>query len=256
MLVMTPVFKSTYSIGKSILTLEEDSSEGGADSIIEICKENSIKSLVLVEDSMTGFVTAHNRCKEAGMNLVFGLRITCCNGIYDDDDSDHKIIIFANNDKGCRLLYRIYSFAHTETGKVDFGFLNSLLDENLELVIPFYDSFIFNNNFHMKKCLPDFHKVLPTFWIECNNLPFDAILAEKVRKFAGSMMRPVKSVKTILYKNREDAEALQTYKILCNRNFGKAATLSNPNLNHFGSAEFCFESYLEKKHLNYDRTPA
>ena len=44
-------------------------------------------------------------------------------------------------------------------------------------------------------------------------------------------------------------EALQTYKILCNRNFGKAASLSSPNLNHFGSQEFCFESYLEKKEV-------
>ena len=34
---------------------------------------------------------------------------------------------------------------------------------------------------------------------------------------------------------------------LCNRNFGKAATLSSPRLNHFGSKEFCFESYLESK---------
>jgi len=56
-----------------------------------------------------------------------------------------------------------------------------------------------------------------------------------------------KDVKSIFYKKREDVEALQTYKILCNRNFGRAATLSSPNLNHFGSQEFCFESYLEKK---------
>ena len=123
---MTPVFKSTYSIGKSILTLDTKGSEGGPDSIIEICKENSINSLVLVEDSMTGFVTAHNRCKEAGIDLVFGLRITCCNNTSEDDNSDHKIVIFAKNDEGCRLLYRIYSHANTgQNGKVDFFFKKS-----------------------------------------------------------------------------------------------------------------------------------
>ena len=243
---MTPVFKSTYSIGKSILTLDKEGTEDGPDSIIEMCEENSIKSLVLVEDSMTGFVTAHNRCKEAGIDLVFGLRITCCNDTYDDDDSDHKIIIFAKNDEGCRLLYRIYSYAHTgQNGKVDFAFLFGLWNENIELVIPFYDSFIYNNNFHFKKCVPDFSTILPTFWLEANDLPFDGLLAEKVLKFAQGMMRPVKRVKTILYKNRDDAEALQTYKILCNRNFGRAASLSSPNLNHFGSKEFCLESYLQ-----------
>jgi DNA polymerase III alpha subunit len=243
---MIPIFKSTYSIGKSILTLDSKGSEGGPDSIIDICKEHSINPLILVEDSMTGFVTAHNRCKEEGIDLVFGLRITCCNDTFEEDDSDHKIIIFANNDEGCRLLYRIYSYAHTgESGKVDFNFLNGIWNENLELVIPFYDSFIFNNNFYLKKCVPDFHKILPTFWLENNDLPFDGLVAEKVFKFAEGMVRPVKRVKTILYKNREDAEALQTYKILCNRNFGRAASLSSPNLNHFGSKEFCLESYLQ-----------
>ena len=243
---MTPVFKSTYSIGKSILTLDDDDKEGGPDSIFTICDDNKIKSLVLVEDSMTGFVTAHNRCKEAGIDLVFGLRITCCNDTYEDDDSDHKIIIFAKNDEGFRLLYRIYSYAHTgQNGKVDFAFLFGLWNENIELVIPFYDSFIYNNNFHFKKCVPDFSTILPTFWLEVNDLPFDGLLAEKVFKFARGMMRPVKRVKTILYKNRDDAEALQTYKILCNRNFGRAASLSSPNLNHFGSKEFCLESYLQ-----------
>ena len=77
--LMIPVFKSTYSIGKSILTLDEDEIEGGPDSIFTICEENDIKSLVLVEDSMTGFVTAHNKCKDKDIDLVFGLRITCCN---------------------------------------------------------------------------------------------------------------------------------------------------------------------------------
>ena len=244
---MTPVFKSTFSIGKSILTLDKESKEGGADSIIEICKENSIGSLVLVEDSMTGFVTAHNRCQEEGLSLVFGLRVTCCNDINEDDNSDHKIVIFAKNDEGCRLLYKIYSYAHTGKGKVDFAFLNNIWTNDVELVIPFYDSFIFNNNLYLKKCIPDFSDISPTFWVEKNNLPFDGLLERKVIKFSKSLQRPVRLVKSIFYKNKDDAEALQTYKILCNRNFGKAATLSSPRLEHFGSKEFCFESYLESK---------
>ena len=244
---MTPVFKSTYSIGKSILTLDDDDKEGGPDSIFTICEENKIKSLVLVEDSMTGFVTAHNRCKEKGIDLVFGLRLTCCNNTLEDDNSDHKIVIFAKNDEGCRLLYKIYSYAHTGKGKVDFAFLNNIWTNDVELVIPFYDSFIFNNNLYLKKCIPDFSDISPTFWVERNNLPFDTLLERKVIKFSKSLQRPVRLVKSIFYKNKDDVEALQTYKILCNRNFGKAATLSNPRLEHFGSKEFCFESYLESK---------
>ena len=244
---MIPVFKSTYSIGKSILTLDEDEIEGGPDSIFTICEENDVKSLVLVEDSMTGFVTAHNRCKDKDIDLVFGLRLTCCNDTKEDDDSDHKIVVFANDDVGCKLLYKIYSHAHTGNGKVDFAFLNSVWNDSVELIIPFYDSFIFNNNFHLRKCVPDFTKITPTFWVEENDLPFDELLKEKVIAFSTRIDRPAKKVKSIFYKNKRDVEALQTYKIICNRNFGRPATLSSPNLNHFGSNEFCFESYLEKQ---------
>ncbi len=243
---MTPVFKSTFSIGKSILTLDATSSEGGPDSIIEICKEHEIDPLVLVEDTMTGFVKAHNICKENNIRLLFGLRISCCNEISDDDNSEHKVIIFAKNDDGCRLLNKIYSHANTVgEGKIDFKYLNDAWTSDVNLVIPFYDSFIFNNQMHLKKCIPDFSGIDPTFWVESNGLPFDHLIEQKVVKFADGISRPVKKVKTILYKNKTDVEALQTYKVVCNRNFGRAATLSSPNLNHFGSNEFCLESYLQ-----------
>lgn len=131
-------------------------------------------------------------------------------------------------------------------GKVDLAYLNSVWDESsVEMVIPFYDSFLYQNQFYLKNCIPDFMDISPTFWLESNNLPFDFLLAEKVVSFANSIAKPIESVKTILYKNKKDVEALQTYKILCNRNFGRAATLSSPNLDHFGSNEFCLESYLQ-----------
>ena len=63
---MLPVYKSTYSIGKSILSV---------DKIIELSKLDSAKNLILVEDSLTGFVKAHNSCKDEGLQLIFGLRI-------------------------------------------------------------------------------------------------------------------------------------------------------------------------------------
>ena len=216
--------------------------------IIASCKQHDINPLVLVEDSMTGFVKSHTICKEEGIQLIFGLRLTCCNDVSEDGDlSNHKIIIFAKDDEGCKLLNKIYSFSQMlGGGKVDCEYLNSIWSENsLDLVIPFYDSFIHENQLYLKNCIPDFKKISPTFWLENNNLPFDHLLAQKVFKFAETSSRPVERVKTILYDKRADVEALQTYKILCNRNFGRAATLSSPNLNHFGSNEFCLESYLQ-----------
>ena len=86
---MTPVFKSDYSIGKSILTI---------DNVINLYKKSNQKFLLLVEDSMTGFVKAHNVTKQNNIHLVFGLRISCCNDINKQaDNSEHKIVILAKN---------------------------------------------------------------------------------------------------------------------------------------------------------------
>ena len=243
---MIPLFKSCYSIGKSILTLEESSVEEGSDSIIELCQQNKIQDLILVEDSMTGFMKAFLSCKKADLNLIFGLRITCCNSISDENEkSDHKVIIFAKDDEGCKILNRISSFAAVEgNGKIDFKILNSMWNDSVEMAIPFYDSFIFNNNMTMSKCIPDFSKIKPTFFIEDNGLPFDQIVKNSVESFCKDKYE-TQLVKSIYYNKREDYEALITYKIICTRNFGNPSTLDSPNLNHFGSNEFCLESYLE-----------
>ena len=234
---MTPVFKSTYSIGKSILTIEK---------IVELHKSKNSKHLLLVEDSMTGFVKSHNLCKQSKIHLIFGLRIVCCNDVENEEsNSDHKIIILAKNDKGCKLLNKISSFKETQAnGKVDFKYLNSIWqEENLDLIIPFYDSFIHQNQLYLKNCVPDFTKIKPIFWIEKNNLPFDPIVNKCVIDYCKDKYH-MELVKSILYEKRNDVEALQTYKIICGRKFGRPSTLSCPNLNHFGSDEFCFESYL------------
>ena len=100
---MIALFKSTYSIGKSILTLDHprEVKDGGADSIISIAQENNLSSIFLVEDSMIGFLDAHQKCKEYDIQLAFGLRMSCCNNAQDEDkkSSEHKIVIFAKNDQ-------------------------------------------------------------------------------------------------------------------------------------------------------------
>ena len=239
---MLPVYKSTYSIGKSILSI---------DKIIELSKLDSAKNLILVEDSLTGFVKAHNSCKDEGLQLIFGLRINCCNDTNDEDslqDSDHKIIIFAKNDEGCKLLNKISSFSNLEgKGFVDFNYLNKVWDDTkLDLVIPFYDSFIHQNQLYLKNCIPNFKDIKPIFWIEKNNLPFDPLITKATLEYLKGKYEST-LVKSIFYENKEDIEALQTYKIICGRKFGRAATLSMPNLDHFGSDEFCFESYQKNK---------
>jgi len=202
---MIPLFKSHYSIGKSILTLDDPIThkEGGSDSVFSIAVENKLKS-------------------------------------------SHKIILFARDAEGCKLLNTIYSEAFTEHHNcVDHKVLKKHWnDDHLVLAIPFYDSFIYNNLMKFANCTPSFGFTNPTFFIEQNGLPFDNFLEQKVKNYASKNNNKVEYTKSIYYKNKSDVTALQTYKCITGRTFGNK-TLSKPNLDHFGSNEFCFESWKE-----------
>jgi len=245
---MIPLFKSNYSIGKSILTLdapEENPDAEKSDSIFQIAKEENLDKITLVEDTMIGFLEAHKLSKSLGVQLIFGLRINCCNDVNSEDKekSQHKIIIFAKNDLGCKLLNKIYSKAYCEhNGYVDSIELSSIWNKNaLHLAIPFYDSYIYQNSFSFNNCIPNFSFCNPTFFIERNNLPFEQLLTDKIKNISQN----TELTKTIYYKNKKDVFAYQTYRCITNRSFGKEQNLSSPNLNHFGSDEFCWQSFKE-----------
>ena len=69
---MIPLFKSHYSLGRSILTLEDkDEKDDYPDSIIQICKENKMKELYLVEDNMSSFLEAYSNCRKNNIKLNY-----------------------------------------------------------------------------------------------------------------------------------------------------------------------------------------
>jgi DNA polymerase III alpha subunit len=261
--MVIPVFKSTYSHGKSILTFETDCEEDGPDSIIEICLDRGIKDLVLVEDNLTSFMKAFKACDSNGINLIYGVSLIFCSDMQENDtNSFHKGVIFAKDDKGCEIMNKIYSCANTESGflskkqqdpnsemdvvspRIDYKNFYKYWDEkHLSFVVPFYDSFIHKNNFYHREANPDFSKIKnPIFWVENNNLPFDHLISKKVLEYTEKNGYKTCDVKSILYKNKEDIEAFQTYRVLCNRANSKRGDLQNPELDHFGSDEFCIEA--------------
>ncbi len=69
---MLALFKSHYSIGKSILTLNDASKvkDGGSDSIFQIALDNNLSEIILVEDSLIGFSEAYKRCTENNIKLL------------------------------------------------------------------------------------------------------------------------------------------------------------------------------------------
>lgn len=252
---MLPLFKSHYSIGKSILTLNAPSEDdGGAVSVFDIAKKHNLDKVVLVEDSLIGFLEAKKQADALGIQLIFGLRMSVCDDMSIVPDKKnpmciHKVIIFANNTDGCILLNKIYSKAFTEgDGKIDFATLKQFYnDKDLKIAIPFYDSYLFHNSFSYKQpCMLEDSFFDPVYFIEDNQLPFDVVLQDLIKNYCETNDFDTQKVKSIYYEKREDFEAYQTYKCICNRSFSnKARSLDMPNLDHCASPEFSFESYLD-----------
>jgi DNA polymerase III alpha subunit len=248
---MLPLFKSHFSIGKSILTLDDPKkvTEGGSDSIFKIAKDNNLKQVILVEDSLIGFFEAYKRSKEMGIQLIFGLRISMRNSaLPEDSQSEHKVIVFAKDNDGCKLLNKIYSRAFcTNTGFLDYVDLKELWNDNhLKLAIPFYDSFIYINNFSFGNAVPDLSFTKPSLFVEDNSLALDYLLYEKVSEFATNNNIPIIKVRSIYYNKKSDVKSFMAYKIICNRSFGKDRSLEKPELSHFCSDKFSFEAWKEE----------
>jgi DNA polymerase-3 subunit alpha len=242
-----PLFKTHYSLGKSILNLSlTDNQPDESDSVFSILKENKLKELILVEDCMTGFLEAYNNSDELGVKLIFGLRITACLDMKDKSGeslkTNSKIIIFTKNNDGYKKLIKIFSLAAREgfyyEPRIDYKNLKKMWDESkLMMVVPFYDSYIFKNTLENNVCVPEFDFTDPTYFLEDNDLPFDDLIKLKVINISDKIQR----AQSVYYKNKEDFKAYLTFKCI-----NKRSTLDKPELQHMTSDEFCVEGWKEK----------
>lgn len=244
-----PVFKSHFSFGRSILTLDspDDCKEGGSDSIIKIAIDNGLKTVFLVEDELIGVPTFLKAAQKFELRPAFGLRLSIRSNPTEALD-EHKIVILAKNAAGCKLLNKIFhaSFVGDERF-ITYESLKALWDkEHLSLIIPFYDSFLHYNNLRFGTIVPDLSFADVTLFLEDNDLAIDIPIAEAVLDFAKAFSYPVQKAKSIFYKDRSDIDAFMAYKIICGKVDGRGRSLEKPELPHFCSAEFSFESFKEK----------
>ena len=246
-----PLFKSHFSIGKSILTLEkpEETIPTGPKSIVDICLKNSLDTMILVEDSMSGFLQAHLNCKEANLKLIYGVRLEVVSDMSDKTEDSFagasKYIILAKNDSGYNKLIKIYSLAAKDgfyyRPRIDFKNLKKLWSEkDLVLAVPFYDSFLYKNHFTYGECVTEFSFCKPIFFEEKNNLPFDTHLSKRVLDFCKDKFEIFKA-KSIYYNLKEDFSSYLAFKCISNR-----STLSMPRFEHMSSDRFSFESWKEE----------
>lgn len=242
-----PLFKSHFSIGRSILTLEdEEITENDPDSIIDIARKNAIKNLYLVEDNMSSFLQAYTNCKKYDINLRYGLRLSINDNMEDKTEESRsktsKIIVFFKTNDGYKQLINIFSLAAKQgfyyEPRIDYKNLKNLWSEkDLILAIPFYDSFIFNNTLKNFICVPAFEFTKPIMFVESNNLPFDSIIKAKIKNYAEANSLQTINTKSIYYKTKKDFKSYLTFRCINNR-----TTLNKPELAHMSSSQFCFES--------------
>ncbi len=254
-LKVLPCFRSHYSCGKSILTLEKagKSLENGPDSIIDLAKKEGMKSVFLVEDNLSGILEASTNLKSEGIKLNFGLRLTMVSDFtLKDEDSlgkEHKIVIFAKNNAGYKRLIKIWSEAAT-TGfyyqsRYDFNALKKFWDnKDLLLAIPFYDSFLFQNTMTFANCVPDFSYTKPIFFLENNRLPFDYLIRKAVEYYVKDTDFQTQEAQSIYYAKIEDFKAYMAFRCIKNK-----TSLSQPELDHFHSDTFSLEEWKRKNSL-------
>jgi DNA polymerase III alpha subunit len=245
-----PIFKSHYSLGRSILTLKMPKGEGqsdSSDSVFDICDDAGIKEMFLVDDNMAGFLEAFTNAEALKIKLIFGLRLTFC------PDSSHKSeegrrnsyknIIFAKNAKGYKQLIKIYTLAAQDgfyyEPRIDFERLKPLWSNDLLLAIPFYDSFLYKNKYTNSQCVPDFSFTEPVFFCEDNDVLLDKDMQERVSNYCSDKHEMIKT-KSIYYKHRKDFSAYLTFRCINGR-----TSVEKPNFDGMCSDEFCYESYLE-----------
>lgn len=251
-----PLFKSNYSVGRSILTVDAEQTDAREpDSIPLIAKELGLDHFYLVDDSISGLIDCYKSCKKLGLDFTFGLRLTFVPNLeIKDDDSlrkEAKYIIFLRNmpsyEVGYREIIKIWSKAAKDgfyyQPRLDFKSLAELWTDNLSLAVPYYDSFIHNNALNFGQCSNDFEllKTKPVFFIEDNNLPFEPFLTKKVLDYCKSSGYDTLQAQSIFYKERKD---FKTY--LTRRCIDERTSIEKPNLENMTSDTFCVEEWVNK----------
>lgn len=229
---MLPLFKTHYSVGRAILKPKQ---------VLKLAQEEKLDTLTVVEDSFYGFREFNKITQEAKQKFVFGLRLPVVGESLEEKPS--KLIFFAKNNEGVKEAKNLYTKTYTsEKGLLIFSAIKDQL-ENILVAVPFYDSYVYNNTFHFGMSVIDLDGVDHIFLEEDNQHPFDF----QIKKVLRDMGVKTELAKSIYYENREDFEPFQMFKALCNRSQGKTPTFGNPNLEHFCSSEFCWESWKEIK---------
>jgi DNA polymerase III alpha subunit len=235
---MIYLFYSSNSFN-SILSLSNKTVGGGSNSIVEIAEEMALDKVFLIEKNPSSFPLAFNNL---GKKLVYGIEFIICENIEDkvveSVETEHKVIILAKDGASYNEgLMKLYSISATEGDfggqpRLDFKTINENWCDGLVMIIPFYDSFLYNNLLLGSRCNISLTQK-PIFCIEDHDLPYDAVIKKKVRQFAEQNNCETLQTHKVLYKRKFDIVSYQTYRCIQNK-----SSMEKPNLEGFASKNF------------------
>ena len=230
---MTPIFRTHFSIGKSLLTPKK---------IKELAEQQNLTEVYVCDDNMSGFRSLIKEFKDSDMTLCLGLKLPYAEA-KDGDISD--VCIFAKDDDGYKELIQLMSFVGKNgyLNADDVDFFSLVKNEHLFCAYPFYSSFLAKSikSWGYFVTFGD----LQNFFVESNKHPFDFVIGKAIDKYSSD--KTIIPVKTILYEKEEHFKSFQMYQANCNRKGGKKPSYHNPNLEHCCSPMFSMDDFLTSK---------
>lgn len=240
-----PIFSSSLgSINKSILTINYNGeiNDDMPVGIFDIAKKNNLDHIYLLEDQMCSFIQAYENSLKSGVKLKYGCKIILSHN--DENTSLGVYNVFALNTEGYYELIKIKSiWAHkNENNKhhlhTTFEEVKDLFaSDNLLIMIPFYDSFLFNNLTEFSQATPDLSKINPIFCIEKHETIYDHLIEPFVIDYCKNNNYDVINTHSVFYYKEEDFKPYLVYRAV-----EKRGNWFKPELKHFSSNKFSFES--------------
>lgn len=220
----------------------------GPISLCDLAKQEGLKQVHVVDDRFANFFSAFKALKEVGCQLCFGLKVCVCDDMADKSEAslrnESNVVIWMNGDGSAdyQALINLYTLAAQQgfyyAPRLDWKTLCAHWHGDLLLSLPFYSSFLARNTLTFASIVPQ----LPTAPLVLRevgqNLPFDGLIEGAIQRYVQATGVEVQRVKSVYYRNREDAKAWQVWRIILSR-----SSYDKPQMDGCYSREFSWESY-------------
>lgn len=260
-----PIFRSTYSIGRSLLTGEPSSDTFRDDqpvSIFTIAKKYGLKKVILIDDEPTGFPVFYRQSKQEGVHLIFGQRIVLADNKTQlaSDGLTSKVCVLIKNSEGYADFVKLVSWynasKHDNVRCIFIDDFLNLLTDNLMVMVPFYDSFLYSNSLYGSKFSFQFPRHNTFFTVESHELPCDMVMADVVTNYCKYDKYELVQTHHVCYYADSDLPAAMVYRIANSRRFKTNISFDAPDLEFFGVETFSFESFCKltgRQFIKYEK---